>query len=125
MEKRVHPRLAPLVIKTSYTASGHRGEGYLTNVSAGGAFLAADDPPPIESEVEIRAVLPWRLGELRAVARVAWRSPGGGEGRARLSGAGLAFVSMDPPSIKVLESYLKKFSELASRIEDGRGAPEG
>ena len=125
MEKRVHPRLAPLVIKTAYTAGDRRGEGYLTNVSEGGAFLAVDDPPPIGNEVEIRAVLPWRLGELRAVARVAWRSSGGGEGRATLSGAGLAFVSMDPQSRKVLESYLKKFSELASRIEDGRGAREG
>jgi Tfp pilus assembly protein PilZ len=125
MEKRVHPRLSPLVIKTAYTAGGQGGEGYLTNVSEGGAFLAVDHPPPIGSEVEIRAVLPWRLGELRAVARVAWRSPGGGEGRARLSGAGLAFASMDAQSRKHLDAYLKKFSELASRIEDRQGAREG
>jgi Tfp pilus assembly protein PilZ len=112
-EKRVHPRFGPLVIKTAFTAGDERREGYLTNVSEGGAFLAVDDPPPLGTEVKIRAILPWRLGELHAVARVAWRSEGG-----KLEGIGLAFAELDPEARALLHAYLKKFTELAARIEE-------
>jgi hypothetical protein len=112
-EKRIHPRFGPLVIKTLFAAGNDRREGYLTNVSEGGAFLAVDDPPLLGTEVEIRAILPWRLGELHAVARVAWRSDGG-----KLSGAGLAFGKLEPEARRLLDAYLEKFTELAARIEE-------
>jgi len=117
-DKRIYPRFGPLVIKTAFTAGADRREGYLTNVSEGGAFLAVDDPPPLGTEVEIRAVLPWRLGELRASTRVAWRSEGGGEGRGSLSGVGLAFGELAPQARELLDAYLEKFAELAARIEE-------
>ncbi len=117
-DKRIHPRLGPLVIKASYTVGSNRREGYLTNVGVGGAFLAVDDPPPLGTEVEIRAILPWRLGELRASTRVAWRSEGGSERSGKLSGVGLAFGELDPGAQEVLDAYLKKFTELAARIEE-------
>lgn len=112
-EKRVHPRFGPLVIKTAFTVGLERREGYLTNVSEGGAFLAVDNPPPLGTEVEIRAILPWRLGELHALTRVAWRSE-----RGKLSGVGLAFGELDPGARELLDAYLQKFSELAARIEE-------
>jgi len=117
-EKRIHPRFGPLVIKTAFTVGADRGEGYLTNVSEGGAFLAVDDPPSLGAEVEIRAILPWRLGELCAGTRVAWRSKGGSEGSGMLSGVGLAFEELDPKARELLDAYLDKFTELAARIEE-------
>jgi len=117
-EKRIHPRFGPLVIKTAFTVGADRGEGYLTNVSEGGAFLAVDDPPPLGAEVQIRAILPWRLGELCASTRVAWRSQGGSEGSGKLSGVGLAFEELDPKARELLDAYLDKFTELAARIEE-------
>jgi len=118
IEKRIHPRFGPLVIKTAFTEGSDRREGYLTNVSAGGAFLAVDDPPPLGTEVEIRAILPWRIGELRAMTRVAWRSKGGGRGSGKISGVGLAFEELDPEAKELLDAYLEKFTELAARIEE-------
>lgn len=118
IEKRIHPRFGPLVIKTAFTAGSDRREGYLTNVSEGGAFLAVEDPPPLGTEVEIRAILPWRLGELRASTRVAWRCGGPREGKGRLAGVGLAFEHLDPECRERLEAYLDKFTELAARIEE-------
>jgi len=112
-EKRNHRRFGPLAIKTSFLVGGRRREGYLTNVSDGGAFLAVDDPPHLGTEVEIRAILPWRLGELHAVAHVAWRSEGG-----KLSGVGLDFGQLDPGARKLLDAYLEKSTELAARIEE-------
>jgi hypothetical protein len=114
-DKRVHPRLGPLVIKAWLTVGPERREGYLTNVSEGGAFFAVETPPPLGSEGEIRANLPWRLGELVATARVAWRSTGD-EDASKISGAGLAFESMAPESRARLSAYFLKFAELASRI---------
>lgn len=118
MEKRIHPRFGPLVIKTAFTTGSDRREGYLTNVSEGGAFLAVEDPPPLGAVVDIRAILPWRLGELRASTRVAWRSGAGFEGSGKLAGAGLAFEHLDPKEKERLEAYLRKFTELAARIEE-------
>ncbi len=117
-EKRNHARLGPLVIKTAFSCGAERRQGYLTNVSQGGAFLAVDDPPALGTDVEIRASLPWRLGELRARTRVAWRSEGGGEGQKKLSGVGLAFHELSPEAHRLLDAYLKRFTELAARIEE-------
>lgn len=117
-DKRIYPRLGPLVIKTAFTVGSDRREGYLTNLSEGGAFLAIDDPPRLGTEIEIRAILPWRLGELRAVTRVAWRSQGGSEGSGKISGVGLAFEELDPKARELLDAYLQKFTELAARIEE-------
>lgn len=118
IEKRIHPRFGPLVIKTAFTTGSERRKGYLTNVSEGGAFLAVEDPPPLGAKVDLRAILPWRLGELHAGGRVVWRSQGGGEGSGKLAGVGLAFEELEPRARKLLDAYLEKFKELAARIED-------
>ena len=67
-EKRTKPRFGPLVLKARLETDGGSFEGYLTNVSTSGAFLAMDAPPAIGTEISIRAPLPWNLGELRAQA---------------------------------------------------------
>jgi PilZ domain len=121
-EQRINPRFGPLVIKTFLVVDGRTHEGYLTNVSTGGAFLALDDPPPLGTEVDFRALLPWRLGELRGSARVVWRnsseaSPSSDE-HASLRGVGVAFTRMDEAADRLLHAYLARFVELAARLEE-------
>jgi Tfp pilus assembly protein PilZ len=117
-DKRSYPRFGPLVIKASFHVGSERRVGYLTNVSEGGAFLAVDDPPQLGAKIEIHAALPWRLGELRASTRVAWRSEGGAEGSGKIAGVGLAFETVDPLSREHLYAYLERFASLAARIEE-------
>lgn len=127
MEKRAKPRFGPLVLKAQVEIDGARHDAYLTNISIGGAFLAVDDPPSIASEVAIRTVLPWNLGELRARARVRWRndSSESTSPELRIVGAGVEFIDLDEPSRRALESYLQRFAELAARIDDSPPAHEG
>jgi Tfp pilus assembly protein PilZ len=117
-EKRTHPRFGPLVLKVRFAAGDDRRHGYLTNVSAGGAFLAVESPPPLGAEIDFLALLPWRLGELRGSARVVWRSLGQEEEGQRLAGAGLAFTAMEEEAKDRLTTYLARFAELAARIEE-------
>jgi hypothetical protein len=119
-EKRINQRFGPLVIKASLTHGGAKREGYLTNVSIGGAFLALDSPPPLGAEIDLSTILPWRLGELRATARVVWRSEGGEDAKTKLAGAGLLFTRLDADSEERLTSYLARFAELAAQIEEGQ-----
>ncbi|MGH9333198.1 MAG: PilZ domain-containing protein, partial [Vicinamibacteria bacterium] len=115
---RVHPRFGPLVVKARFAAGEERREGYLTNLSVSGAFLAVDDPPPLGTDVDFIAILPWRLGELRAKARVVWRSVGARGSSRRLSGAGVAFTGLDAEAKERLDAYLARFVELAAMIEE-------
>jgi Tfp pilus assembly protein PilZ len=103
------------VIKTLFTRGPERKEAYLTNLSEGGAFLAVDDPPELGDRIEMRAMLPWRLGELRASGRVVWRCETA-KGAARLSGVGVAFEELEPQATRLLQAYLDRFAELAARI---------
>lgn len=118
-EKRAQPRFGPLVIKALVDVEGRKSEGYLTNISVGGAFLAIDDPPAKDTEIGIRAVLPWKLGELRARARIAWRndSVSKDEERLRIIGAGVAFTKLEAGSPEILEAYLERFTELAAQLD--------
>lgn len=128
-EKRTKPRFGPLVLKARLDADGETAEGYLTNVSATGAFLAMDAPPAIGTEISIRAPLPWNLGELRARARVVWRddsdSPSTGTPRVKISGVGLAFTQIEKGSKDALDAYLQRFAELAAQLDESTAAHDG
>jgi Tfp pilus assembly protein PilZ len=121
-DRRTQQRFGPSVIKTWFEIEGQKREGYMTNVSIGGAFLAVENPPLLGSDVELRAVLPWRLGELRARARVVWRSePGASSDKTKVAGAGLNFTSLDSSAEELLDTYLFRFAELAASIEEPGG----
>ena len=49
-DQRTKPRFGPLVVKAQVDIDGVVSDGYLTNISLGGAFLAIDGPPPIGVE---------------------------------------------------------------------------
>ncbi len=126
-EKRTKPRFGPLVLKARLDVDGEIGEGYLTNVSASGAFLAPDAPPALGTEISIRAPLPWNLGELRARARVVWRNdPNSPDARnPRINGVGLAFTRIEKGSEDALDAYLQRFAELAAQLDESTAAHDG
>jgi hypothetical protein len=112
-DKRTDPRFGPLVIKAETWIEEEHQQGYLTNVSMGGAFLAIDSPPPIGATLALRALLPWKIGELRAEAEVVWRS----EAATAINGVGLRFTQLDDGSLERLRAYLERFSDLAAQLE--------
>ena len=126
-EKRPKPRFGPLVLKAQLDLDGETREGYLTNVSSTGAFLAMDAPFSIGTEISIRAPLPWNLGELRARARVVWRNDprAVNDSRSRISGVGLAFTDIEEGSEDVLDAYLRRFAELAAQLDESAPAHDG
>ena len=117
-DKRAKPRFGPLLIKVRVTVSDRRFDAYLTNVSTTGAFLATDEPPEVGSELTLRAVLPWKLGELSTSARVVWRKASEDDPEnVPVLGAGIAFTGVDEVSLARLEAYLARFAELAAKID--------
>ena len=125
IDKRSNRRFGPLVIKAQIDDASGLVEGYLTNVSEGGAFFAMDHPPAIGTEVSLRAALPWALGELRASAQVVWRQPPdtGATEDGTIVGVGVAFTKLDEESKDILERYLARFAELAAQLDDSAPAP--
>lgn len=119
-DKRTQPRFGPLVLKAEVEIDGVIREGYLTNVGSGGAFLAIEAPPTIGTELSLRTLLPWSLGELRVRGRVVWRNDplSNDDSGANLVGAGLAFTELDDRSQRGLESYLQRFAELAAQLDE-------
>ena len=112
MSRRAVPRLAPLVMRAVVDLGGIKQEGYLTNVSASGAFVVVDSLPPVGAEVSLRAILPWKLGELAARARVIWCS----QSQPPI-GAGLEFLELEGDSPTLLKAYLERFVGLAAQLD--------
>jgi hypothetical protein len=112
-ELREYPRLAPTILRAEVRRRGKLQQGYLMNVSLGGAFLAVENPPPPDAAVEVRLLLPWGVGECRLKARSVWLQIDEGD---KAIGAGISFVSVSKETKEKLKSYLERYSELASDI---------
>jgi hypothetical protein len=126
-EKRTQPRFGPLVLKARVEVDGQSFEGYLTNVSVGGAFLAIGVPPSIDAEISLSAGLPWNLGELRTRARVVWRNDAASseDPHSPITGVGLAFTTMEAGSEEALNAYLQRFAELAAELDESPATHDG
>ena len=127
IDKRRKPRFGPLVVKARLDVDGETREGYLTNLSAGGAFLAMDAPPSIGTEISIRAPLPWNLGVLLGRARVAWRNDQNAPNAntRNPTGVGVAFTHLEEGSQDMLDAYLQRFAELAAQLDESTTAHDG
>ena len=125
--KRKKPRFGPLVVKARLDVDGETREGYLTNLSAGGAFLAMDAPPSIGTEISIRAPLPWNLGVLLARARVAWQNDQNAPNAntRNPTGVGVKFTHLEEGSQDMLDAYLQRFAELAAQLDESTTAHDG
>ena len=124
-EKRAKPRFGPVVLKARLDVDGETLEGYLTNISASGAFLAIDAPPSVGTELSILAPLPWNLGQLRARARVVWREDPNSQKTPRIAGVGLAFTQIEKGSEDALNAYLQRFAELAAQLDESTADHDG
>ena len=117
-DRRTHGRLSPIVLRAEFTVENEKQDGYLTNMSEGGAFLATDQPPKAGTAVQLRAVLPWGLGVFTATAKVRWVALGNAGDDSALNGAGLLFDEIPEDIRRKLDKYLDRFAELAAKIDE-------
>ena len=114
-EKRRHVRLTPTVIRAAVEDANGLREGYLMNVSLGGAFLVLEEPPLPEQTSELVILLPWGMGECRVKARSVWQQR---DDEDRPIGAGMSFIELEEPTKDKPRGYLDRFLELATQMTD-------
>lgn len=116
-EQREHARvqLAPSIIRAEIEQSGERRDGYLINVSLGGAFLTMAEPPKKNTTAELHLLLPWGVGECSVQAKAVWQQK---DINQRVIGAGMSFVNLSDDAKEKLQSYLDRYVELAAQITD-------
>jgi PilZ domain len=112
-ELREYPRLAPTIVRAEVELDGERHQGYLMNVSLGGAFLAVAASLPAGETVSVHIVFPWGVGECQIDAKTVWVQT---DERERPIGAGICFVDVTEDTTKKLKGYLDRFVELAGDI---------
>jgi PilZ domain len=112
-EKREYPRLAPTILRAEVEREGTRSQGYLMNVSLGGAFLAVERPPSPDAEVTVHVMLPWGMGDCTLEARSVWLQT---DEKDRAIGAGISFVGVSEEAKTRLRACLDRFVELAADI---------
>lgn len=117
-EARKNPRIGPLLIRAEYRDGVERREGYVTNLSLGGAFLATDAPPRPGSRLRVRISLPWGLGDIKIDAEVVWSAVDRSDASDTPCGVGLAFAAPSPETAEKLHLYLQRFYQLAASIEE-------
>ena len=116
-EQREHPRLrlAPTIVRAEIEQEGQNREGYLINVSLGGAFLSMDEPPADGQVSELQLLLPWGVGECRVQAKSVWQQR---DDLDRAIGAGVSFIDLSDEAREKLQVYLERFEELSAEITD-------
>jgi len=116
-DQREHPRLrlAPTIIRAEIERDGQNLEGYLINVSLGGAFLSMDEPPPDGATSELHVLLPWGVGECHVQAQSVWQQK---DDLDRSIGAGIAFIDLTDDAKEKLRVYLQRFEKLSAEITD-------
>lgn len=112
-EQREHVRFAPTVLRSDVAWDGERREGYLMNLSLGGALLSLVDPPSPETEITLHILLPWSLGECTVGARCVWAQK---DHQGRAVGAGVAFEGLAEEAQEKLRGYLERYAALAAEI---------
>jgi Tfp pilus assembly protein PilZ len=122
-ERRKLERLSPLVIKTCFPRGKETKQGYLTNLSESGAFLAIEEAIPIGEVLALSFVLPWGLGEHEAEASVVWKTDENAASERIPAGVGLSFAALDDKVTESIRRYMQKFYELLQQIEE-RGLSE-
>ena len=118
MEQRRHPRVGPLVIRTTFPIRETSDEGYLTSLSEGGAFLCTEEQIALEEKLTLRLTLPWEIGEIRAEAEARYVISKTDPRAQSSRGVGLAFVGLSPLDRERIRHYVSKFHRLAARLED-------
>ena len=114
---RASRRVSPLIVRAKFQIGDRLRDGYVTNLSETGAFLATEELAEIGEPVGVILIMPWALGEVTAEAEVVWRTDVAGEEADRLpTGMGLVFQNVSVEGKKKLRQYIQKFCQLASQI---------
>ena len=114
-DQREHRRLqlAPTIVRAEIEQDGKRREGYLINVSLGGAFLSIANPPAKDTPTTLHIVLPWGIGTCEVQADAVWEQT---DDQERAIGAGISFIDLSEDAKDRLQSYLDRFKELSAEI---------
>lgn len=111
---RKHIRYGPIVIKGELLGPAKTFSGYLTNLSAGGAFFHAEELPENDLVVELVFDLPGDIGRCEGEVKVVWLRSDGPETK---RGAGLSFRELSEESRVRLSAYLERFEALAADVD--------
>ena len=118
-EQRRAERLSPLVIRAEFLRGADLQQGYLTNLSESGAFLATEEPPLTGQAFPMHFTLPWGLGDYDAHATAVWTAKEVGTDAQDLPhGIGLVFTELSPQARASIRSYMGQFHRLIGRIEE-------
>ena len=116
-ETRISRRVSPLIIRAKFQLGDKLLEGYVTNLSETGAFLATEESTEVGESFGVILDMPWTLGEVTAEAEVVWRTDQAGPRAERLPmGMGLLFLDVSDEGRKKLRTYIQKFCQLATQI---------
>ena len=117
IEKRRYPRIGPVLVRAECRLGDQNWEGYLTSLSAGGAYLVTDEPLEVGAELSLYFVLPWQLGEIEADAKVVYAiSESDPRPEGYPTGVGLAFVAPSAEQVERLRRYVARFQEIAAQL---------
>jgi len=97
----------PLETEVRMREAGRETWGTARNLSRGGMFVQAADPPPGATELELRFRLPDGRQELSPTALVVWsreRSPHGAPG------VGLQFLRLDRASVERIDDFVHQYA---------------
>ena len=109
-ETRASRRVSPLIIRAKFQVGDEPLDGYVTNLSETGAFLATDEMAEIGNPVGLILEMPWMLGDVTAEAKVAWRTDQAGSRADQLpTGLGLTFVDVSVEGKNKIRQYIQKF----------------
>ena len=112
-------RVKPLTIGAVYKHAGGVGQGYVLNLSRGGAFLATKDIFEKGSEFRVRFFLPFQLGQVDAEVVVRWRTQDLDNPPHDLRGGlGVEFTKIDPAMADKISVFIDRFCELADKLEE-------
>ena len=114
LEQREHTRYGPIIINATLQLDDDHLEGFITNLSLGGAFFHGDYLPPNGSYGQLLFQLPWNLGPCAAEVSVVWVREHGPDTR---RGAGLSFQEVTPEGLEKLTEYLEQFQQFATDMD--------
>ena len=113
-QARSHPRFSPTLIEAELRLGTSKLSGYLTNMSAGGAFFQGDALPEKETVPDVRFELAGGIGAVATKARVVWTRSESTDGE---RGVGLAFEGLSEADKKKIHAYLERFQQLAADMD--------
>lgn len=105
--KRALPRI-DLELKVEAASDSGKHTGAVTNISAGGVFVATEQPVSVGDQLKLELTLPDSKKSISLDSKVRWVRQRRGAGRRnRPAGMGLQFVNLTTETSSVIGSFLQ------------------